>query len=141
MTEIATPGPALQTDPTAGPVVARVSHLSHHYKKVAALDDVSLAIPAGIMAGFIGPDGVGKSSLLAVIAGARRIETGEVEVLGGGMRSRVHRQRGMPAHRLHAARPRQKSLSGLEHPRKHRVFRPPVRPIRRMSAITASRTF
>ena len=69
----------------------RLSHLSHHYKKIAAIDDVSLAIPAGIMAGFIGPDGVGKSSLLAVIAGARRIETGEAEVLGGDMRSKAHR--------------------------------------------------
>jgi len=71
--------------------VARLTHLSHHYKKAVALDGVSLAIPAGIMAGFIGPDGAGKSSLLAVIAGARRIETGEVEVLGGDMRSEAHR--------------------------------------------------
>ncbi len=91
MTEIATPGLTLQPDLTGGPIVARVSHLSHHYKKVAALDDVSLAIPAGIMAGFIGPDGVGKSSLLAVIAGARRVETGEAEVLVGDMRSKAHR--------------------------------------------------
>ena len=91
MTEIAALEPAYRPDPTAGPIVARLSHLSHHYKRVAALDDVSLAIPAGIMAGFIGPDGVGKSSLLAVIAGARRIETGEAEVLGGDMRSKAHR--------------------------------------------------
>ncbi len=91
MTKTATPGLTLRPDPTGGSIVARVSHLSHHYKKVAALDDVSLAIPAGIMAGFIGPDGVGKSSLLAVIAGARRIETGEAEVLGGDMRSKAHR--------------------------------------------------
>ncbi len=77
--------------PTAGPAVARLTHLSHRYKKVAALDDVSLAIPAGIVTGFIGPDGVGKSSLLAVIAGARRIEAGEAEVLGGDMRSKTHR--------------------------------------------------
>ena len=91
MTEIAALEPAPRPDPTARPAVARLTHLSHHYKKVAALDDVSLSIPAGIMAGFIGPDGVGKSSLLAVIAGARRIETGEAEVLGGTMRSQTHR--------------------------------------------------
>lgn len=82
---------ARRLDLTAGPFVASLTHLSHHYKKVAALDDVSLAIPAGIMAGFIGPDGVGKSSLLAIVAGAKRIEMGEVAVLGGDMRSKAHR--------------------------------------------------
>jgi ribosome-dependent ATPase len=37
------------------------------------------------MVGLIGPDGVGKSSLLALVAGARRIQQGRVEVLGGDM--------------------------------------------------------
>ena len=77
-------------DPAA-PTVARISHLSQRYKRVTALDDISLDVPAGIMAGFIGPDGVGKSTLLAIIAGARQIQSGEVEVLGGDMRSKAHR--------------------------------------------------
>ena len=76
-------------DPAA-PTVARISHLSQRYKRVTALDDISLDVPAGIMAGFIGPDGVGKSTLLAIIAGARQIQAGEVEVLGGDMRSKAH---------------------------------------------------
>ena len=75
----------------AAPAVARISHLSQRYKRVTALDDISLDVPAGIMAGFIGPDGVGKSTLLAIIAGARQIQSGEVEVLGGDMRSKAHR--------------------------------------------------
>ena len=49
-------------------------------------DDVDLDIPAGCVVGLIGPDGVGKSSLLALIAGARKIQHGEVQVLGGDMR-------------------------------------------------------
>jgi ribosome-dependent ATPase len=73
------------------PGVARISHLSQRYKRVTALDDISLVVPAGIMAGFIGPDGVGKSTLLAIIAGARQIQSGDVEVLGGDMRSKAHR--------------------------------------------------
>jgi ribosome-dependent ATPase len=73
------------------PGIARISHLSQRYKRVTALDDISLAVPAGIMAGFIGPDGVGKSTLLAIIAGARQIQSGDVEVLGGDMRSKAHR--------------------------------------------------
>jgi ribosome-dependent ATPase len=66
--------------------VARVAGVSHHYRKVRALEDVTLDIPAGCRVGLIGPDGVGKSSLLAIIAGARRLQTGSVEVLGGDMR-------------------------------------------------------
>ena len=55
------------------------------YGKTRALDAVSLDLPAGCMVGLIGPDGVGKSSMLALIAGARRIQQGRVEVLGGDM--------------------------------------------------------
>jgi ribosome-dependent ATPase len=91
MSEAASLTLAVRPDIAAPAYVANVSHLSHHYGKAAALDNVSLAIPAGIMAGFIGPDGVGKSSLFAVIAGARRIEAGSVEVMGGDMRSESHR--------------------------------------------------
>jgi ribosome-dependent ATPase len=55
------------------------------YGKTRALDDVTLDLPAGCMVGLIGPDGVGKSSMLSLIAGARRIQQGRVEVLGGDM--------------------------------------------------------
>ena len=85
--------PPVKADGTA---VAAVSHLSLRYKRAAALDDVSLTIPAGIMAGFIGPDGVGKSSLFATIAGAREIQSGDVKVLGGDMRSKAHRSEVCP---------------------------------------------
>jgi ribosome-dependent ATPase len=66
-------------------IVARVVGLTHRYRDTLAVDNVDLAIPAGGMAGLIGPDGVGKSSLLALVAGARKIQTGTVEVLGGDM--------------------------------------------------------
>ncbi len=72
---------------------ARLTAISHRYRAVTALDDVTLTVPAGIMAGVIGPDGVGKSTLLALIAGVRRIQAGTVEVLGGDMARRGHRDR------------------------------------------------
>jgi ribosome-dependent ATPase len=40
-------------------VVAKIEHVSHHYGKTVALDDVSIELPAGRMIGVIGPDGVG----------------------------------------------------------------------------------
>ena len=66
--------------------VVKLSKVTHRYGDTFALDDINLELPAGSMVGLIGPDGVGKSSLLALIAGARAIQTGEVEVLGGDMR-------------------------------------------------------
>jgi ribosome-dependent ATPase len=67
----------------SGQWVARVAGVSQHYGKAVALDDVSLDIPSGKMIGLIGPDGVGKSTLLSMLAGVRKIQTGHVEVLGG----------------------------------------------------------
>ena len=67
------------------PPVARLQDVTLRYGRIYALDEVSLDLPAGCMAGLIGPDGVGKSSLLALIAGARKVQAGTVEVLGGDM--------------------------------------------------------
>ncbi|MCB8836472.1 ribosome-associated ATPase/putative transporter RbbA [Aurantimonas sp. VKM B-3413] len=70
-----------------GPTLAaRVRSVSHAFKKTRALDDVSVDFPAGKMLGLIGPDGVGKSTLLSLIAGARKVQAGEVEALGADMR-------------------------------------------------------
>ncbi len=71
--------------------IAHIAGLTHQYANTLAVDDVSLEVPAGCMAGFIGPDGVGKSSLLALIAGVRKIQTGSVQVLDGDMGSSRHR--------------------------------------------------
>lgn len=72
--------------------VARLQDVSLRYGKVRALDEVTIDIPAGCMAGLIGPDGVGKSSLLALVAGARAVQTGQVAVLGGDMADARHRR-------------------------------------------------
>ncbi len=75
-----------------GPVVARLASVTHRYGATLATDAVSLDIPAGRVVGLIGPDGVGKSTLLALVAGARRIQHGSIEVLGGDMADRRHRE-------------------------------------------------
>src|SRR5574343_948270 len=71
--------------------VAELKQVTHRYGAVAALDDVSLALPSGCMVGLIGPDGVGKSSLLALVSGARQIQSGRIEVLGGDIGQRHFR--------------------------------------------------
>ncbi len=67
--------------------VVRVGGVTQHYGKTVALDDISIDIPANKMVGLIGPDGVGKSTLLAMIAGVRKIQSGTVQVLGGDIAS------------------------------------------------------
>ncbi len=77
--------------------VVSLQQVSLRYGKTIALQDVSLDIPAGGMVGLIGPDGVGKSSLLALVAGARIIQSGTVEVLGGDMAHKRHRDAVCPS--------------------------------------------
>ena len=71
--------------------VACLTGVSHRYGAVTALESVDLTMPAGCMVGLIGPDGVGKSSLLALVSGARKIQTGRVDVLGGDIGDRRFR--------------------------------------------------
>jgi len=74
---------------TAPPIslapVSRLVDVRLRYGKTVALDGITLELPAGLMVGLIGPDGVGKSSLLSLIAGSRRIQAGSIQVLGGDM--------------------------------------------------------
>ncbi|MDT7093397.1 ribosome-associated ATPase/putative transporter RbbA [Citrobacter amalonaticus] len=74
------------------PPVAHLDGVSQHYGTTVALNNITLDIPARCMVGLIGPDGVGKSSLLSLISGARVIEQGNVMVLGGDMRDPKHRR-------------------------------------------------
>ncbi|PHS44924.1 MAG: ABC transporter ATP-binding protein [Alteromonas sp.] len=66
--------------------------LTVHYKSTTAIADISLRIPRGATVGFIGPDGVGKSTLLSLIAGERILQQGTLNVLNGDMRERAHRE-------------------------------------------------
>ena len=72
--------------------VARINNLSHKYGNIIALENITLDIPAGKMIGFIGPDGVGKSTLLSIISGVKIIQTGEVEVLDGNIKDKNYRR-------------------------------------------------
>ena len=76
--------------------VVRLADLSLSYGKTLALDNLTLDIPSDCMVGFIGPDGVGKSTLLSLVSGARRIQQGTVHVLGGDMRLKRHREKVCP---------------------------------------------
>ena len=72
--------------------VIRLRDVSLTFGATRALDAISLDFPAGAITGVVGPDGVGKSTMFSLIAGARVIEAGQIEVLGGDMAQAGHRQ-------------------------------------------------
>jgi len=76
--------------------VVRTEGLGHRYGRHAVLAPTTLDIPAGCVVGLIGPDGVGKSTLLGLIAGAKRCQAGTLRVLGGDMKSARHRRKVCP---------------------------------------------
>jgi ribosome-dependent ATPase len=83
------------SEPDGSPVVT-IQDVTHRYGNVVALDHISLAIPSGRMVGIIGPDGVGKSTLMALIAGSKKMQEGTVMVLGGDIADARHRHDACP---------------------------------------------
>ncbi|MBP8235883.1 MAG: ATP-binding cassette domain-containing protein, partial [Rhizorhabdus sp.] len=60
----------------------RIESLSHRYGGIIALNEVSLSLPKGKTTALVGPDGVGKSTLLGLISGVKKLQTGRLSVLG-----------------------------------------------------------
>src|SRR5262249_26033429 len=71
-------------------IVAPLNGVSHRYGATTALDSVTIQIPARKMVGVIGPDGVGKSTMLALISGVRTVQSGKVSVFDGDVTERSH---------------------------------------------------
>jgi sulfate transport system ATP-binding protein len=60
----------------------RVTDVTKRFGEFVALDDVSIDIPTGSLTALLGPSGGGKSTLLRIIAGLERADTGTVEIAG-----------------------------------------------------------
>ena len=92
-----TTGPQSAAMPAAsGKPVVQLEAVGLSYGKTRAIDAVTIDMPSGCMVGLIGPDGVGKSSLLSLVAGAHAIQDGRIEVLDGDMADRAHLRRVCP---------------------------------------------
>jgi len=77
----------------AEPAAVEVEGVTQRYGKTTALDGVSLSFQSSSATALVGPDGVGKSTLLGLIAGVRRLQTGTIRTLGGDIASGAHRER------------------------------------------------
>jgi len=63
--------------------VVETDGLGKRYRRLWALADCTLSIPAGHVVGLVGPNGAGKTTLLSLAAGLLAPTTGTIEVLGG----------------------------------------------------------
>ncbi|MXS80569.1 ATP-binding cassette domain-containing protein [Nitrosomonas sp. GH22] len=81
----------MNVDISTKPII-HVRNVSLRYGDNLALDDLNIEIPANCIAGLIGPDGVGKSSLMSLLTGARVMQQGQIEVLGGDIADPTHRR-------------------------------------------------
>jgi ABC-2 type transport system ATP-binding protein len=60
--------------------------LTKRYRRVTALSECSITVPAGRISALVGPNGAGKTTLLRVLAGLARPTGGTATVLGGAPR-------------------------------------------------------
>ncbi len=59
-----------------------IQHLTKRFQRHTAVDDLSLAVPAGEIFGFLGPNGAGKTTTLRMVVGSLAPTGGEI-LLGG----------------------------------------------------------
>jgi ABC-2 type transport system ATP-binding protein len=63
--------------------VIETGSLGKRYRRLWALSDCTLSVPAGHVVGLVGPNGAGKTTLLSLATGMLLPTTGTIEVLGG----------------------------------------------------------
>jgi len=65
-----------------GNVVVRTEHLTKHYGKLVAVDDLNLEVHRGQVFGFLGPNGSGKSTTMCMMLGLIAPTSGNIEIFG-----------------------------------------------------------
>jgi ABC-2 type transport system ATP-binding protein len=63
-------------------IAIRIENLTRDFGLIRAVDDLSLEIPAGIIFGFLGPNGSGKTTTIRLLLGLLDPARGRAEVLG-----------------------------------------------------------
>ncbi|MGN6749751.1 MAG: ABC transporter ATP-binding protein [Xanthobacteraceae bacterium] len=69
----------------AAPALLEIENLGKRFGGFVALENITLAVPAGERLGLIGPNGSGKSTLVNCICGTLRNEQGTVQFGGKGL--------------------------------------------------------
>ena len=77
--------PGAHSDEAARPAIG-THGLTKRFRRVTALSDCSITVPAGRISALVGPNGAGKTTLLRMLAGLARPTGGTAAVLGGAPR-------------------------------------------------------
>lgn len=60
----------------------RFEHVSHHFGKVRAVDDIELSVKSGELLCLLGPSGCGKTTALRIAAGLESLQQGRILMAG-----------------------------------------------------------
>ena len=74
---------------TNNDVVVRTEHLTKHYVKLVAVDDLNLEVHRGQVFGFLGPNGAGKSTTMSMMLGLIAPTSGNIEIFGLSVKSNL----------------------------------------------------
>ena len=72
----------LNAEPPATDLAVRTTGLTKRYGGRAVVDTIDLAIPTGVVSGFVGPNGAGKTTTLRMLLGLIRPSAGTGQVFG-----------------------------------------------------------
>jgi len=70
-------------------VVVKTEHLTKHYGKLVAVDDLNLEVHRGQIFGFLGPNGAGKSTTMCMMLGLIAPTSGNIEIFGLSVKSNL----------------------------------------------------
>lgn len=62
--------------------IIEISNLTKNYGKHRGVEDVSFSVNKGEIFGFLGPNGVGKSTTIRSMLGLISFEKGQIEIMG-----------------------------------------------------------
>ncbi len=62
--------------------IINVQNITKKYGEKTVLDNIGFQIPAGETVAIVGPNGTGKTTLLEILMTIRKVDTGEVNILG-----------------------------------------------------------
>ncbi|HCF59072.1 MAG TPA: multidrug ABC transporter ATP-binding protein [Myxococcales bacterium] len=79
------PAPTPAEKPDLRPAI-RCEGLVKRFAGFAAVDGLSLEVPAGAFYAFLGPNGAGKSTTIALLTGIYGADAGKIQVLGHDLR-------------------------------------------------------
>ena len=69
--------------------------LVYTYGERRALDDLSISVPQGAIFGLLGPNGCGKSTLISMLIGRRKPDSGDIRVLGEPLSAKLRARMGI----------------------------------------------